>query len=112
MTNMQNNFYKSFENGISDYDAELDGYIKEELIRQQSQIEMIASENIVSKSVLQAQGSVLTNNMLKDIQEKYYGGCHAVEGLKNLQLVGQRSCLIVILLMFNHSVRKLIKLYF
>lgn len=89
MNNMQNNFYKDgfFDKDISDYDAELYDYLKEELVRQKSQIEMIASENIVSKSVLQAQGSVLTNKYAEGYPDKrYYGGCHAVDKVEKLAI--------------------------
>ena len=56
-------FYKEgfFNKDINNYDASLSEMLDKELYRQQNQIELIASENIVSKSVLQAQGSVLTN---------------------------------------------------
>ena len=89
MNNMQSTFYKEgfFEKDISDYDAELDGFLKEELLRQKSQIEMIASENIVSKSVLQAQGSVLTNKYAEGYPDKrYYGGCQAVDKVEKLAI--------------------------
>ena len=65
-------FYKDgfFNDDINSYDPILSKFINQELIRQQNQIELIASENIVSKSVLQAQGSVLTINMLRVYQVK------------------------------------------
>ena len=53
-----NNFFKS---SLKDSDKELYNSVKNEFIRQQNHIELIASENIVSKAVLEAQGSVLTN---------------------------------------------------
>jgi len=59
-----------FEDSLSKTDPELFKAIKDELNRQQDHIELIASENIVSQAVLEAQGSVLTNNMQKVIQEK------------------------------------------
>jgi len=59
-----------FEDSLSKTDPELFKAIKEELNRQQEHIELIASENIVSQAVLEAQGSVLTNNMLKVIHQK------------------------------------------
>ena len=49
--------------------------IDAELFRQQNQIELIASENIVSKAVLQAQGSVLTNKYAEGYPGKRYYGC-------------------------------------
>ena len=71
-------FYKDgfFDDNISSYDPTLSKFIDQELNRQQNQIELIASENIVSKSVLQAQGSVLTNKYAEGLPGKrYYGGC-------------------------------------
>ena len=58
-----------FEDSLSKTDPELFKAIKDELNRQQEHIELIASENIVSQAVLEAQGSVLIN-MQKDILEK------------------------------------------
>ena len=61
-----NSEYKDFfEKNLSDRDPEIFKAINDELIRQQNHIELIASENIVSKAVLDAQGSIMTN--------KYYG---------------------------------------
>ena len=54
--------YKNFfENKLSEVDPEMFKAIEDELVRQQNHIELIASENIVSQAVLEAQGSVLTN---------------------------------------------------
>ena len=52
---------KFFRLSLKDSDIELYNSVKDEFIRQQNHIELIASENIVSKAVLEAQGSVLTN---------------------------------------------------
>ena len=69
--NYLNDSYKSFfEDSLSKKDPELHKAINDELVRQQQHIELIASENIVSQAVLEAQGSVLTNNMLRDILVK------------------------------------------
>ena len=69
--NYLNDSYKSFfEDSLSLKDPELYKAIKDELIRQQQHIELIASENIVSQAVLEAQGSVLPTNMLKAILVK------------------------------------------
>ena len=56
-----NNFFKS---SLKDSDNELYLSVKDEFARQQNHIELIASENIVSRAVLEAQGSVLTNKYL------------------------------------------------
>jgi glycine hydroxymethyltransferase len=61
--------------------------INKELYRQQNQIELIASENIVSKAVLQAQGSVLTNKYAEGYPGKrYYGGCEYVDEVEKLAI--------------------------
>ncbi|HEU4827454.1 MAG TPA: serine hydroxymethyltransferase [Dongiaceae bacterium] len=65
---------------LADHDPELFGAIGKELHRQQDQIELIASENIVSKAVLEAQGSVFTNKYAEGYPGKrYYGGCEFVD---------------------------------
>ena len=72
-----NNFFKL---GLKDSDKELYETVKNEFIRQQNHIELIASENIVSKAVLEAQGSVLTNKYAEGYPGKrYYGGCENVD---------------------------------
>ncbi len=72
-----NNFFKS---NLKESDAELYDSVKNEFIRQQNHIELIASENIVSKAVLEAQGSVLTNKYAEGYPGKrYYGGCEHVD---------------------------------
>ena len=82
-------FYKDgfFDDNISSYDPALSIFIDQELNRQQNQIELIASENIVSKSVLQAQGSVLTNKYAEGLPGKrYYGGCDFVDEVEKLAI--------------------------
>ena len=82
-------FYKDgfFNDDINSYDPILSKFINQELIRQQNQIELIASENIVSKSVLQAQGSVLTNKYAEGLPGKrYYGGCEFVDEVEKLAI--------------------------
>ena len=65
---------------LSAVDPELFGSIEKEYDRQQNQIELIASENIVSKAVLQAMGSALTNKYAEGYPAKrYYGGCEFVD---------------------------------
>ena len=82
-------FYKEgfFNQDINSYDTTLSNMIDKELQRQQNQIELIASENIVSKSVLQAQGSVLTNKYAEGYPGKrYYGGCEFVDEVEQLAI--------------------------
>ncbi|MDD9876708.1 MAG: serine hydroxymethyltransferase, partial [Magnetovibrio sp.] len=69
-----------FAKSLSDIDPEIAGAISHELSRQQDQIELIASENIVSVAVLQAMGSVLTNKYAEGYPgRRYYGGCEHVD---------------------------------
>ena len=86
--NYLNDSYKSFfEDSLSVKDPELYKAIKDELIRQQQHIELIASENIVSQAVLEAQGSVLTNKYAEGYPGKrYYGGCEFVDGAETLAI--------------------------
>ncbi|NCF46828.1 MAG: aminotransferase class I/II-fold pyridoxal phosphate-dependent enzyme [Alphaproteobacteria bacterium] len=68
-------------------DPEVAEAIEYELVRQQDQIEMIASENIVSSAVLQAQGSVLTNKYAEGYSgRRYYGGCEYVDVVETLAI--------------------------
>jgi glycine hydroxymethyltransferase len=69
-----------FSASVSDSDPALGAVISGELRRQQDQIELIASENIVSRAVLETQGSVLTNKYAEGYPGKrYYGGCEVVD---------------------------------
>ena len=69
-----------FSRSLTDSDPELKQAIDDELIRQDDGIELIASENIVSRAVLEAQGSVLTNKYAEGYPgRRYYGGCEFVD---------------------------------
>src|SRR5690242_12921074 len=69
-----------FTASLKDQDPDLFKSIGEELHRQQDQIELIASENVVSRAVLEAQGSVMTNKYAEGYPGKrYYGGCEYVD---------------------------------
>ena len=68
-------------------DPEINAAINQELGRQRDKLEMIASENIVSKAVMQAQGSVLTNKYAEGYPGKrYYGGCEYVDVVEQLAI--------------------------
>ena len=96
-----NNFFKS---DLKESDKELYKSIEDEFSRQQNHIELIASENIVSKAVLEAQGSVLTNKYAEGYPGKrYYGGCEYVYLSENLAIERAKNYLIVNLLTFNHT---------
>ena len=76
-----------FDASLKDADKDIFNAIEEELHRQQTQIELIASENIVSKAVLRAQGSVLTNKYAEGYPGKrYYGGCEYVDVAEQLAI--------------------------
>ena len=83
-----NKFLNSFfKLKLQDADVELYNSIKDEFARQQNHIELIASENIVSKAILEAQGSVLTNKYAEGYPGKrYYGGCEHVDVSENLAI--------------------------
>ena len=69
-----------FSAPLSETDPELAAILRAELVRQQDGIELIASENIVSAAVLEAQGSVLTNKYAEGYPgRRYYGGCAEVD---------------------------------
>ncbi|MEX2200001.1 MAG: serine hydroxymethyltransferase, partial [Dongiaceae bacterium] len=72
---------------LAERDPDVHAAIGKELRRQQDQIELIASENIVSLAVLQAQGSVLTNKYAEGYPgRRYYGGCEYVDLAENLAI--------------------------
>ncbi|MDP3492715.1 MAG: serine hydroxymethyltransferase [Hyphomonadaceae bacterium] len=76
-----------FSAGLSEADPVIAKWIGEELGRQSHQIELIASENIVSRAVLEAQGSVLTNKYAEGYPGKrYYGGCEFVDEVETLAI--------------------------
>jgi len=76
-----------FSSSLEQTDKDLFNSISQELSRQQNQIELIASENIVSKAVLEAQGSIMTNKYAEGYSAKrYYGGCEFVDIAENLAI--------------------------
>ncbi|MFN4155390.1 MAG: serine hydroxymethyltransferase [Paracoccaceae bacterium] len=80
-----------FTETLASRDPELFGSITQELGRQRHEIELIASENIVSRAVMEAQGSVMTNKYAEGYPGKrYYGGCQYVDIAENLAI--ERAC--------------------
>ncbi len=80
-----------FTESLATSDPELFGSITAELGRQRHEIELIASENIVSRAVMEAQGSVMTNKYAEGYPGKrYYGGCQFVDVAENLAI--DRAC--------------------
>ena len=80
-----------FTGQLSDRDSEIFEAIQSELGRQRDEIELIASENIVSAAVMEAQGSVMTNKYAEGYSgRRYYGGCQFVDIAENLAI--ERAC--------------------
>lgn len=77
--------YKNFFEELEKYDKEVYSACNDELMRQQHNIELIASENIVSKAVLLAAGTVLTNKYAEGYPtHRYYGGCQYVDVVEDI----------------------------
>src|SRR3546814_20925825 len=86
---LQDGFFSAH---LGDTDPELAEAIRGELHRQQDQIELIASENVVSLAVLEAQGSVLTNKYAEGYpHRRYYGGCEFVDVVEELAIARARQ---------------------
>jgi len=84
---ISNSYQNFFDSDLSQTDPKLYNSIKLELERQQQHIELIASENIVSKAVLDSQGSIMTNKYAEGYPSKrYYGGCEFVDKAEELAL--------------------------
>ena len=80
-----------FTEQLDSSDNDLFNAIRSELGRQREEIELIASENIVSRAVLEAQGSVMTNKYAEGYSgRRYYGGCEYVDIAENLAI--ERAC--------------------
>lgn len=87
-SHMSNSFFSA---SLADSDPEIARAIELELGRQRDEIELIASENIVSKAVLEAQGSVMTNKYAEGYpRRRYYGGCQFVDIAEELAI--ERAC--------------------
>lgn len=83
---------KTTQSMLAANDPELAQWVEREQSRQQHQIELIASENIVSETVLAAQGSVLTNKYAEGYPgRRYYGGCEFVDEVENLAIERARK---------------------
>ncbi len=84
---MKNESFGSINQSLANSDPAIDGLIQQELKRQQSHLELIASENFASKAVMEAQGSVLTNKYAEGLPNKrYYGGCEHVDQIETLAI--------------------------
>ena len=88
---MTSSLYQFFNADLADTDPALAQATDKELTRQRDEIELIASENIVSKAVMQAQGSVMTNKYAEGyVGRRYYGGCEYVDIAETLAI--ERAC--------------------
>jgi glycine hydroxymethyltransferase len=88
---MTSSLSQFFNADLADTDSALAQAIDKELTRQRDEIELIASENIVSKAVMQAQGSVMTNKYAEGyVGRRYYGGCEYVDIAETLAM--ERAC--------------------
>lgn len=68
-------------------DPEIEEILEAEIFRQENNLELIASENVVSSTVLRAQGSILTNKYAEGYPGKrYYGGCNQADAVENLAI--------------------------
>lgn len=82
----------SFNDALLEVDPEIAAVLEQELGRQRGTLEMIASENFVSRAILEAQGSVLTNKYAEGYPGKrYYGGCEFVDIAENLAIERAKS---------------------
>jgi glycine hydroxymethyltransferase len=91
MLDQLNNNSGFFTDTLAETDAELFASIASELGRQRDEIELIASENIVSAAVMEAQGSAMTNKYAEGYPgRRYYGGCQYVDVAENLAI--ERAC--------------------
>ena len=78
---------RSINNDLATADPVIAGFIDQEQQRQETHLELIASENFASKAVMQAQGSVLTNKYAEGLPSKrYYGGCEHVDAVEELAI--------------------------
>ena len=88
---MTSSISQFFNANLADTDPALAEAIDKELTRQRDEIELIASENIVSKAVMQAQGSVMTNKYAEGyVGRRYYGGCEYVDIAETMAI--ERAC--------------------
>ena len=87
MTSITSQVAPSLTQDLADLDPEIAGFINQELDRQQSGLEMIASENHTPLAVMQAQGSVLTNKYAEGYPgRRYYGGCEHADSVERLAI--------------------------
>jgi glycine hydroxymethyltransferase len=86
-TNTTGSVGNVLDRSLTDFDPEIADQVERELVRQQTTLEMIASENFAPRAVMQAQGSVLTNKYAEGYPgRRYYGGCEHVDVVEQLAI--------------------------
>ena len=94
-------------------DPKIESLIHQELVRQTEGIELIASENYASESVMNASGSILTNKYAEGLPNKrYYGGCKVVDEIEKLDIFGFTLLSLFISIMIPNVERNFKSLYF
>jgi hypothetical protein len=94
-------------------DPKIESLIHQELVRQTGGIELIASENYASESVMNASGSILTNKYAEGLPNKrYYGGCKVVDEIEKLDIFGFTLLSLFISIMIPNVERNFKSLYF
>ena len=84
---------RSINRDLATADPAIAGLINQEQSRQETHLELIASENFASRAVMEAQGSVLTNKYAEGLPNKrYYGGCEHVDAIQELAIEGPSNC--------------------
>ncbi len=82
----------SISSSLENTDPDISLLINKEFLRQQTHLELIASENFASKAVMQAQGTVLTNKYAEGLPGKrYYGGCEHIDEIEKLAISRAKS---------------------
>ena len=89
---------------VGKYDPEVSAAMEKELARQRRNLELIASENIVSPAVMAAMGSVLTNKYAEGLPHKrYYGGCEYVDVVEEIAIDRAKKRLVQSLQMYSRT---------
>ena len=89
---------------VGKYDPEVSAAMEKELERQRRNLELIASENIVSPAVMAAMGSVLTNKYAEGLPHKrYYGGCEYVDVVEEIAIDRAKKLLVQSLQMYSRT---------
>ena len=98
---------------LKESDSVISSLINSEKNRQETHLELIASENFASMAVMQAQGSVLTNKYAEGLpQKRYYGGCEFVDEIEELAIQRAKNYSMQTGLMFNLIVERKLMLPF